>query len=87
MKVKGITISQKISVYKFDRVLNIPLYMTEKRGLGLSIATDDNKISVSGIFSGNGRIQEVQGLQAFTFSVVTVNDEHRKPGFKIKCRG
>ena len=52
MKVKGITISQKISVYKFDRVLNIPLYMTEKRGLGLSIATDDNKISVSGIFSG-----------------------------------
>ena len=23
--------------------------------------------------------QEVQGLQAFAFSVVTVNDEHRKP--------
>ena len=30
--------------------------------------------------------QEVQVLQAFAFSVVTVNDEHRKPGFKIKCR-
>ena len=31
--------------------------------------------------------QEVQGLQTFAFSVVTVNDENRKPGFKIKCRG
>ena len=31
--------------------------------------------------------QEVQGLQAFAFSVVTVNDEHRKPGFKVKCKG
>ena len=31
--------------------------------------------------------QEVQGLQVFVFSVVTVNDEHRKTGFKIKYRG
>ena len=31
--------------------------------------------------------QEVQRLQAFAFSVVTVNDEHKKPGFKMKCRG
>ena len=31
--------------------------------------------------------QEVQGLQAFAFSVITVNDEHRKPEFKIKRRG
>ena len=30
--------------------------------------------------------QEVQGLQAFAFSVVTVNDEYRKPGFKAKRR-
>ena len=29
----------------------------------------------------------IQGLQAFAFSVVTVNNEHRKPRFKIKCRG
>ena len=26
--------------------------------------------------------QEVQGQQAFAFSVVTVNDEHTKPGSK-----
>ena len=26
--------------------------------------------------------QEVQGLQTFTFSVVTVNDEHKKPRFR-----
>ena len=31
--------------------------------------------------------QEVQGLQAFTFSVVTVNDEHTKPRFKRKRSG
>ena len=31
--------------------------------------------------------QEVQGIQVFAFSVVTVNDEHTKPGFKIKSRG
>ena len=29
----------------------------------------------------------VQELQAFAFSVVTVNDEHTKPRFKIKRRG
>ena len=37
---------------------------------------------------GNGeqeRGQEVQGLPTFTFSVVTVNDEHTKLGFKRKC--
>ena len=28
--------------------------------------------------------QEVQGLQALAFSVVTVNDKLRKPRFKIK---
>ena len=27
--------------------------------------------------------QEVRGLQTFAFFVVTVNDEHRKVGFKI----
>ena len=33
-------------------------------------------------------IQEgVQGLQAFAFCVVTVNDEHTKPYFKTKRRG
>ena len=26
--------------------------------------------------------QDVQGLQTFTFSVVTVNDEHKKPRFR-----
>ena len=31
--------------------------------------------------------KEVQGLQAFAFSVLTVNDEHAKPRFKRKCRG
>ena len=31
--------------------------------------------------------QEVQGLQAFVFSVVTVNDEHTKLRFKRKRRG
>ena len=31
--------------------------------------------------------QEVQGLQAFAFSVVTVNDEHTNPSFKRKRRG
>ena len=30
--------------------------------------------------------QGVQGLQAFAFCVVTVNDGHTKPKFKIKCR-
>ena len=30
--------------------------------------------------------QEVQKLQAFAFSVVTVNDEHNKPRFKRKRR-
>ena len=29
----------------------------------------------------------VQELQAFAFSVVTVNDEYTKPRFKIKRRG
>ena len=32
-------------------------------------------------------VNEQEGLQAFAFSVVTVNDEHRKPRFKIKRRG
>ena len=31
--------------------------------------------------------QEVQGLQAFAFSVVTVNYEHTKPRIKRKRRG
>ena len=31
--------------------------------------------------------QEVQGLQTFAFSVVTVNDEHAKPRFKRKRSG
>ena len=31
--------------------------------------------------------QEVQGLQAFPFFVVTVNDEHMKPRLKRKHRG
>ena len=31
--------------------------------------------------------QEVQGLQAFAFSVVTVNDKHTKPRLKRKRRG
>ena len=30
--------------------------------------------------------QEVQKLKAFAFSVVAVNDEHNKPGFKRKRR-
>ena len=30
--------------------------------------------------------QEVPGLQAFTFSVVTVNDEHRKPRLGVKFK-
>ena len=35
---------------------------------------------------GKGIKQEVQGLQMFTFSVVTVNDEHRKPRFRRNPR-
>ena len=31
--------------------------------------------------------QEVQALQAFTFSIVTVNHEHAKPRFKRKRWG
>ena len=31
--------------------------------------------------------QEVQGLQAFAFSVLNVNDEHTKPRFKRKRKG
>ena len=32
--------------------------------------------------------QGVQGLQAFSFCIFTVNDEHtNKPRFKTKCRG
>ena len=31
--------------------------------------------------------QEVQGLQAFAFYVITVNDEHTKPRFKKNRRG
>lgn len=31
--------------------------------------------------------QGVQGLQAFAFCVVTVNDEHAKPRFKRKLKG
>ena len=31
--------------------------------------------------------QEVQGLQAFAFSILTVNDEYTKPRFKRKRRG
>ena len=31
--------------------------------------------------------QEVQGLQAFAFSVVNVNDAHRKPGSGLKATG
>ena len=30
---------------------------------------------------------EVHGLQVFTFSVLTSNDEHTKPRFKRKRRG
>ena len=30
--------------------------------------------------------QGVQGLQAFSFGVVTVNDEHTKPTFKRDLR-
>ena len=32
-------------------------------------------------------VENILGLQPFGFSVVIVNDEHRKIGFKIKCRG
>ena len=40
------------------------------------------------IFSHQGTIkQEVQGLQAFAFFVVTVNDGHTKLRFKKKRRG
>ena len=31
--------------------------------------------------------QGVQGLQAFAFCVINVNDEHTKPRFRRKCRG
>ena len=31
--------------------------------------------------------QKVHGLQAFAFSVVTVNHEHKKPRFKRKRTG
>ena len=31
--------------------------------------------------------QEVQGLQAFAFCVVTLNDENTKPKFKKKLMG
>ena len=31
--------------------------------------------------------QEVHGLQVFTFSVLTIYDEHTKPRFKRKRRG
>ena len=33
------------------------------------------------------KLKEVQGLQAFTFCVVTANDEHTKPEPKRKIRG
>ena len=33
------------------------------------------------------KLKEVQGLQAFAFFVVTVNDEHTKPESKRKIRG
>ena len=32
----------------------------------------------------NNKKQGVQGMQAFAFCVVTVNDEHTKPRFKRK---
>ena len=31
--------------------------------------------------------QEIQGLQAFAFFVITVNDEHTKPRLKENPRG
>ena len=31
--------------------------------------------------------QGLQGLQAFAFCVITVNDKHIEPRFKKKCRG
>ena len=33
------------------------------------------------------KLKEVQGLQAFAFCVVTVNDKHTKPESKRKIRG
>ena len=35
----------------------------------------------------NRKTPGVQGLQAFAFCVVTVNDEHSQPRFKRKCMG
>ena len=35
----------------------------------------------------NERITRSPGTTSVCFSVVTVNDEHRKPEFKIKRRG
>ena len=32
----------------------------------------------------NSKKQGVQGMQAFAFCVVTINDEHTKPRFKRK---
>ena len=37
--------------------------------------------------SNSQKKQEVQGLQVFAFSVVTVHDEHTKPRFRRKRRG
>ena len=62
-------------------------------GVG-EIVSSDNKIAdvlntfFSTIVSNVNRPEyPTQGLQAFAFSVVTVNNEHRKLRFKIKCRG
>ena len=35
----------------------------------------------------NVKEQRVQGLQAFAFCVVTINDEHTKPRLKRKRKG
>ena len=44
-------------------------------------------LSTRKIYNALQKKQEVQGLQAFAFSVVTVNDEHAKSRLKRKLRG
>ena len=50
------------------------------------MVSTDKKVVFNTIFHWQLR-QGVQGLQAFAFCLVTVNDEHTKPRFKRKLRG
>ena len=67
-----------------DLLMSISYYFLRKTDLCLPLPQRFEKKNL--LMKVNIK-QEVQGLQAFAFSVVTVNDEHKKPGFKIKCRG